>query len=73
MELYLLLDHILRFEGFTSRLVGGVEEIQTLLQVSPSAMVLVESRSSAEAFRDMCLTLRQDKAVSGVPMTSVLG
>ena len=45
MELYLLLDHILRFEGFTSRLVGGVEEIQTLLQVAPSAIVLVEAET----------------------------
>jgi two-component system phosphate regulon response regulator PhoB len=68
VELYLLLDHILRFEGLTSRLVSGVEEIQTLLQIAPSAMVLVESRSSAEAFRDMCLTLRQDKAFAGVPI-----
>ena len=41
MELYLLLDHILRFEGFTSRLVGGLEEIQTLLPAAPSAVVLV--------------------------------
>ena len=72
MELYLLLDHILRFEGFTSRLVGGLEEIQTLLQAAPSAMVLVESRTSAEAFRDLCLALRQDKAVSGVPILALI-
>lgn len=72
MELYLLLDHILRFEGFTSRLVSGVAEIQTLLQVAPSAMLLVESRSSAEAFRDLCLTLRQDKAVAAVPILALI-
>jgi two-component system phosphate regulon response regulator PhoB len=72
MELYLLLDHILRFEGFASRLVSSVEEIQALLQVAPSAMVLVESRHSAEAFRDLCLTLRQDKAVSGVPILALI-
>jgi two-component system phosphate regulon response regulator PhoB len=72
MELYLLLDHILRFEGFTSRLVSAVEEIQTLLQIAPSAMVLVESRSSAEAFRAMCLTLRQDKAVADVPILALI-
>jgi two-component system phosphate regulon response regulator PhoB len=72
MELYLLLDHILRFEGLISRLVSSVEEIQTLLQVAPSAMVLVESRSSAEAFRDLCLTLRQDKTVSGVPILALI-
>lgn len=72
MELYLLLDHILRFEGFTSRLVGGLEEIQALLQVAPSAIVLVESRSSAEAFRDLCLALRQDKAVAGVPILALI-
>jgi two-component system, OmpR family, phosphate regulon response regulator PhoB len=72
MELYLLLDHILRFEGFASRLVSSVEEIQTLLQVAPSAMVLVEARHSAEAFRDLCLTLRQDKAVSGVPILALI-
>ena len=72
MELYLLLDHILRFEGFTSRLVGGLEEIQALLQAAPSAMVLVESRTSAEAFRDLCLALRQDKAVAGVPILALI-
>lgn len=72
MELYLLLDHILRFEGFASRLVGGVEEIQPLLQIAPSAMVLVESRSSAAAFRDLCLALRQDKATSGVPILALI-
>lgn len=73
MELYLLLDHILRFEGFTSRLVGGLEEIQTLLQAAPSAMVLIESRSSAAAFRDLCLALRQDKAATGVPILALIG
>jgi two-component system phosphate regulon response regulator PhoB len=72
IELYLLLDHILRFEGFTSRLVGGVEEIQTLLLVAPSAMVLLESKGSAAAFRDMCLALRQDRAVSGVPILALV-
>lgn len=72
MELYLLLDHILRFEGFASRLVGGVDEIQTLLQVAPSAMVLIESRSSAEVFRDLCLALRQDRAISGVPILALI-
>lgn len=72
MELYLLLEHILRSEGFTSRLVGGLEEIRTMLQVVPSAMVLVECRSSAEIFRTMCLALRQDKAIMGVPILALV-
>lgn len=73
LELYLLLDHILRFEGLTSRLVGSAEEIQTLLQIAPTAIVLVESRRSAEVFRDMCLALRQDTAVSDVPILALIG
>lgn len=72
MELYLLLDHILRFEGFSSRLVSGVEEIATLLRAAPSAMVLVESKVTAEAFRDLCLTLRQDKTISDAPILALI-
>lgn len=72
MELYLLLEHILRSEGLTSRLVGGLEEIRTMLQVVPSAMVLVECRSSAEIFRTLCLTLRQDKAIASVPILALV-
>lgn len=72
MELYLLLEHILRSEGFTSRLVGGLEEIRTLLQVVPSAMVLVECRSSAEVFRTLCLSLRQDTAIASGPILALV-
>jgi two-component system phosphate regulon response regulator PhoB len=72
MELYLLLEHILRSEGFTSRLVGGLAEIRTLLQVAPSAMVLVECSGSAETFRGMCLALRQDKAIASVPILALV-
>lgn len=72
LELYLLLDHILRCEGFASRLVGGLEEMATLLQVAPSAMVLVDSRGPAEIFRELCLALRQDKAISDVPLLALI-
>ena len=72
VELYLLLEHILRSEGVTSRLVGGLEETRIMLQVVPSAMVLVECRSSAEAFRTLCLSLRQDKAIPGVPILALV-
>lgn len=72
MELYLLLDHVLRSEGFASRLVSGVEETRTLLQVAPSAMVIVESKSTAEAFRELCLALRQDKALSSMPILALI-
>jgi two-component system phosphate regulon response regulator PhoB len=72
MELYLLLDHILRCEGFTSRLVGGVEEMQRLLPIVPTAVVLVESRGSAAAFREICATLRQDRAVQRVSIVALI-
>ena len=72
VELYLLLEHILRSEGVTSRLVGGLEEIRTMLHVVPSAMVLVECRSSAEFFRTLCSTLRQDKAIPSVPILALV-
>ena len=72
MELYLLLEHILRSEGFTSRLVGGLEEIRTLLQVVPSAMVLVECRSSAEIFRTLCISLGRDTAITSVPILALV-
>jgi two-component system, OmpR family, phosphate regulon response regulator PhoB len=72
MELYLLLEHILRSEGFTSRLVGGLEEIRILLQAVPSAMVLVECRNSAETFRTMCAGLGQDTAITRVPILALV-
>ncbi|MEZ5831645.1 MAG: response regulator transcription factor [Dongiaceae bacterium] len=72
MELYLLLDHIFRAEAFTSKLVGSAEEIRSLLRDAPPPLLIVDCRSSAEAFRDFCATLRQDKAAALVPILALV-
>lgn len=72
LELYLLLDHILRIEDLTSRLVAPGEEMRKSLRERRPAVLLVECRGAAESFRNLCLALRQDETAAGIPIIALV-
>ena len=72
VEFFLLLDHVLSAEGFTTLLVGKPEEIRQMVEERGPALILQDCKSEEPLDAEACRRLRQATEARGIPFMALV-
>lgn len=71
-DFYLLLNHILEVDGFTTMLADGIEETVNLAAEKEPESIVLDCRPGSFSGADACARLKQDAEICHIPVVALI-